>query len=324
MAKRSEKSSKGDPRLKREIVGPREGGQRLDIYMIGVFDGLSRKQAKKLIDQSKVSVNGKIEIMASHEVVPGERIEVRFDPPEEKKKPPVIKLLYRDEHFLAVDKPSSIPSGVTMDPGRLTAELLAKKAFGAKLKLLHRLDRDTTGVLLFGINDEATRSILEEFRKRMVDKTYFAIVSGKPPEKFDDVRHIKEVPGGRVASVASGGMRTETSFTTLAVANGCALVECRPKTGRMHQIRLQLSARGFPILGDALYGGAPRVRIGEEELEIPRQMLHAYKVAFNHPANGSEMEITSPIPEDFERIAKALFGVVSVLKKSKSRKVSAE
>ncbi|TLN07185.1 RluA family pseudouridine synthase [bacterium] len=303
------KKNEGGAKVLKSVSGARAAGVRLDLYMIGAFDSLSRKQAKKLLDGKKVSLNGKIEMMASRIVNAGDRVEVRIDPPREAPVPPQkLDTLFKDEHLLAVLKPPFIPSGETKDPGRLTAEVLAKKAHGAGLKLLHRLDRDTTGVLLFGLTGESSAAVLAEFKKREVKKTYLAIVAGKPPQTFEDSRHLKEIPGGKVATVMSGGLRAFTTFTTLAAAKGCALIEARPETGRMHQIRAQLSARGYPLLGDSLYGGAPRVRLGEEEIEVPRQMLHAWKLSFVHPATGLEVEIVAPVPEDFRELTKTLFG----------------
>jgi 23S rRNA pseudouridine1911/1915/1917 synthase len=303
----------------RATTDRRDNGTRLDLFLIKAVSDLSRKRAKRLIDEHRVSVNGKIEAMASRLLKEGERVEVRF--PEEsaasgkaKAEAPKVGILYRDAHFVAVDKGPGLPSGPTRDPGRRHAQTAAEETTGQRLTLLHRIDRDTTGILLLARTKAFAEELLDAFKTRRVEKTYLAIVSGRTPESFEDVCHLKEVAGGRVAVVQSGGMRAETAFRTLAVSHlpgeGHSLVEAHPHTGRMHQIRAQLSRRGYPILGDSLYGGSPAVRVKAGELAVPRQMLHARRIAFVHPATGQRMEIESPIPEDFYKIMEALFGAV--------------
>ena len=192
-------------------------------------------------------------------------------------------MIYRDETILAVNKTAGLPSGPTKDPRRPHAQALVEAAAGERLTLLHRLDRDTTGVLLFARTPEAAERMLAAFRGREVEKVYLALVSGRTQPAFEDVCHLREAPGSRVEVVRSGGMRAETSFRTLAFAEGHSLVEARPRTGRMHQIRVQLARLGHPIVGDALYGGAAAIRVGGREVAVPRQMLHALRVGFPHP-----------------------------------------
>lgn len=287
-------------------VEARGAGARLDLWMVGAFPDMSRKRAKKLIDSGAVSINGRIEKMASRAVALGEKIEYADEQKPAAEMPVKLRAIYSDEWLIAIDKPPGLVSGPTKDVDRPHAEKLAKRQFGNELTLLHRLDRDTSGVLLFGRTKGANAALLEAFKKREVEKRYLAVCAGKTRAEFSDACHLKEVGGSRVVIVNSGGMRAETDFTTLATAGGWSLVEARPKTGRMHQIRAQLANLGHPIVGDGVYGGAAVV--GESGLRAARQMLHAWRIAFAHPEHGGRVEIVCPPPEDFREVAEALFG----------------
>jgi 23S rRNA pseudouridine1911/1915/1917 synthase len=316
------------------VAARSDAGTRLDLFMVAAARDMSRKKAKKLIDTRRVSVNGRIEGMASRALKGGERIEVRL-PDEQKVETPKVTVFHEEPAFIAVAKSPGIPSGPTIDPKRLHAQKVAENTLGERLTLLHRIDRDTSGLLLMARDKGFAEALLTAFRTREVEKRYLAIVSGRTPPKFDDVCHLKEVQGGKVAVVKSGGMKAETSFETLAFAGGASLVLAKPRTGRMHQLRAQLSRKGFPILGDSLYGGSasvslddgggggggggknrPRVRgrakakpvkTSTQKVTVDRQMLHAWKIAFTHPETGERMELCCPPPEDFVQAVKAIF-----------------
>ena len=286
------------------VVGRREGGLRLDLFLVGALEGVSRKQAKRLVDSRRVSVDGRLEPMASRLLRAGEHVRVLRPSAVPEARASALDVLFRDEHCLAVDKPAGIPSGPTRDPGRVHAALLAERALGAPLTLLHRLDKDTSGVLLLGRSREFSRALLEDFRQRRVEKVYLALVQGTPRERFEVVSHLKEAAGDRILTVRSGGVRAETAFRVLARAKGYALVEARPRTGRTHQIRVHLAGEGCPIVGDARYGGCAEVG----GRPVPRQMLHARTVCFRDPASGVEVRVEAPLPEDFLAAARAAFG----------------
>jgi len=292
-----------------------DGGERLDLFMVKAFEAMSRKRAKKLIDARAVSVGGRIEHMASRKMKPGDRVEVRE--PEEESAPSAaapalerLDVLFSDAHLVAVDKPPGLVSGPTRDKRREHAERIVKRMFDGGVRLLHRLDRDTSGVLLLGRSTEATRALFDAFKKRRVDKLYLAIAAGRTEPEFRDVCHLRELGNSRVAVVRSGGVKAETQFTTVLSDKKFSLVAARPKTGRMHQIRAQLARLGHPIAGDALYGGAHAVGGGEGKhgLTVARQMLHSWRTGFVHPVTGEQLEITSPLPEDFKAVLTAIFG----------------
>jgi 23S rRNA pseudouridine1911/1915/1917 synthase len=201
-------------------------------------------------------------------------------------------------------KPAGIPSGPTRDAARIHAATLAEEVTGRSLTLLHRLDKDTSGVLLFAKTRVFAAALLKAFRDREVGKTYLALVPGRPQGTFEVSCHLREGEGGRMLVVRSGGMKAETTFRTLAAKAGYALVEARPKTGRTHQIRVHLAQADHPILGDSTYGGAAEV--GDEP--VLRHMLHAWALEFQHPNLGTRVRVEAPPPEDFRQLAEALLG----------------
>ncbi|GAB4257401.1 RluA family pseudouridine synthase [Deferrisoma sp.] len=278
-------------------------GQRLDRLVAEALPGTSRRQAKRWIDGRRVWVNGRVEIMASRVLRGGERVEVEPEAPPEPAEPPEIPVVWEDDRLLAVNKPPGIPSGPTRDPRRNHVEGVLAARRGSPLVLVHRLDLDTTGALLLAKTPEAGAGLARLFRERRVEKTYLALVEGEPPGTFHVVSHLREGQG-RVHVVRSGGLRAETRFETLARGGGVALVAARPRTGRMHQIRIQLAREGFPILGDPVYGGPNRVG----DLTVHRQMLHALALRFPHPATGEPLRIVAPPPEDFRAAARKLLG----------------
>lgn len=287
------------------VVEGRHAGLRLDLFLAAVFPDVSRKQAKRLIDGRRVSVDGRIEALASRVLRVGERVSAVLAPPAEAPTPPLdLPVLTEDGHFLAVLKPPGLPSGPTRDPGRLHAAALAERVAGRKLTLLHRLDKDTSGVLLLGKTPAFSAALLDAFRHRRVEKRYLALVRGRPRESFEVVSHLREGEGDRMLTVRAGGMRAETAFRVLARARDHALVEAAPRTGRTHQIRVHLTQAGCPILGDPLYGGDAAA----EGAPVPRQMLHAWTLAFVHPDTRAEVRLEAPVPRDFREVARAIFG----------------
>jgi len=309
--KRRQKPKNNQPqssgKLCRIRVDKREAGLRLDIFLTTAMPGLSRKKAKKLVDDKLVSVNGRLEHMASRVLKEKELVEAVVAVEAKKQSIKDISVLYEDDAFLAVDKPPGIPSGPTMDASRLHMEKLASDIKGVKLTLVHRLDKDTSGVLLLAKNKASAMEAAKAFKQRKVGKVYLALAKGATPPSFNSLIHLKEGEAGKMLIVKSGGFRAESSFKTLARSAGYSLVEVTPKTGRTHQIRVQLAVAGHPIIGDSLYGGEARISAGGKTAEIPRHMLHARSLTLFHPGLEKEIDITAPVPDDFIEAAKAAF-----------------
>lgn len=217
-------------------------------------------------------------------------------------------VIYQDEALLAVDKPAGLSSqGGRIDVNTLD-ELMAAfaKPSGVRPRLIHRLDRDTSGVLLAARSQPAAAYLGKAMMRRRIAKTYLAIVAPgapEPPAGTIEAALLRQDIGrdSRVSVVAEGTAEAKTALTryrTLAANATAALVELRPETGRMHQLRVHLAHIGRPIAGDARYGGA--LVLGGEA--VPRLMLHAASLTFPHPNEGVKTRISAPTPEDFKTL----------------------
>lgn len=201
-----------------------------------------------------------------------------------------IPVLYEDEHLLVVDKPARVL--VVSAPGRRGPTLvdLVGRQLGTRVHPVHRLDEDTTGVMLLA-RTEAARAVLERmFAERAIHRTYLALVSRPPSPPAGRVEsRLAEGPGGVLRSVTRGGERAVTEYRTRARRGPHALVECRLETGRRNQIRVHLAELGSVLVGDRKYGWRGPAR--------PRPLLHAWKLEFVHPMTGQRLEVTTPPPE---------------------------
>jgi 23S rRNA pseudouridine1911/1915/1917 synthase len=299
------------PQRRETLVVPSgDAGERLDLFIVRTLDGVSRKGVKRALDGGQVFVNGRAERRASLVLGGGEQIFVTLEGRAPSLPPPILSELYRDALLLAVNKPAGLPCHATGD-GRinaldLVADRLRQEAGDATAPiLLHRLDVNTTGVLLFALDPGANYALARQFAEREVSKVYLALVAGSPPESFSVTNQLKPGRRGRIQAVTSGGQTAETSFATLARGTGFALVEARPRTGRTHQIRVHLSGAGFPLLGDLLYGGPPALKIHGQILPAGRHLLHASTLSLRHPG-GAPMTLSAPLPDDFLPFCRAL------------------
>lgn len=209
-----------------------------------------------------------------------------------------VPLIFRDEYIIAVSKPPGLPSQPTLDPRRLNLfDWLKTTHQLTYLGQHHRLDRDTSGVIVFTVSEKANKGLADAFKEREAQKTYLAVVEkqSKPfpavGESFRVKNFLKRGEGkaARMRSVRSGGDVAETEFLVLGVAQDRALIQAMPKTGRMHQIRVHLSELGFPIVGDRDYGAR----------SSGRTLLHAAELVLNHPVHQTALVLKAPLPHDF-------------------------
>lgn len=212
-----------------------------------------------------------------------------------------MPVLFEDEFILAVDKPPGLPTQAGHDPRRPNLYSMLQEKRGEKLFLHHRLDKDTSGVLILGRHPKANKGLTDLFRDHRLQKTYWAITKpGKQDASQISVsNHLAPVRGSnkqlmRMVKVKSGGWKAETSLRRLEKSDRAELWEALPKTGRTHQIRVHLAGTGRPILGDFLYGG--------KSSEVPRLLLHAKSLSFQHPVTGADLLIEAPIPKDFSAL----------------------
>ena len=284
-------------------IGPGEAGQRLATFLrlrLGPDAGLAA--VKRSLERGRCTVNGRIRTFGSYRLKAGDRV-VFSGRLIEKRPPLTIRercVLFRDDYLLIYDKPAGYPCAPTDDPARpsLLSALEAHSGAGG-LVLVHRLDRDTSGAMLFARDQDTARAVEGLFRRRAVRKLYEAIVDGVlRREEGQVVSNLKKAGGtpGRWASVREGGRRAETAWRVLERLGRATLLGLEPRTGRTHQLRVHLSEMGHPILGDALYGRKFRC-----DLRPERHLLHARRIEFEHPVSGRKVSATAPRPADFKR-----------------------
>lgn len=298
-------------------------GQRLDRCLSQLHPDWTRSRARRLIDEQRVRVNGGPAKPAAI-MSPGDLIEVEEPPPrpaDVAAQDIPLSVVYEDEHLLVVDKPAGLvihPAAGNPD-GTLVNALLHHcrdlSGIGGVERpgIVHRLDRDTTGLLVVAKHDRAHLALSLAFRRRNVAKTYLAICYGVPRERTGVVeapiaRHPKE---RQRMAVVTTGRPSRTLWEVRETLQGTALLACRLVTGRTHQIRVHLAHVGHALVGDPLYGGRqwrtlPDPRLLAACRDFPRQALHSWRLTFDHPISGAEVSFEAPLPPDLVELLAAL------------------
>ena len=288
-------------------VEPGDAGERIDRF-IAARGGISRGEARRALDAGSVFLEGRRCKVAGRLVWPGQRVMVNLEEGGRAAALPApldrARLVYADADLVAVDKPAGVPAQPTLTTDRGTLPELVAALLGAPVTIVHRLDRETSGVTVLARTKGAAATLSEAFRAGTPEKTYLALCARTPapPEGRIDAPLGKDPARAGLRRVDPRGDAAATRYRTLRAGPGGALVEARPETGRTHQIRVHLAHLGAPLLGDARYGG-PR-RVGE--LAIPRVMLHAIRLELAHPTTGARMAFEAPVPEDFAAVERAL------------------
>lgn len=296
-----------------------EENQRLDKFLSSKL-GLSRSKVQKFIHSGNVKVNQKTVEIPHHKVKTTEIIEVQISPSSphnfEAENIP-LDVIYEDKHLLIINK----PSGLTVHPagekktGTLVNALLnhcgeeiLKIGGNDRGGLVHRLDKDTSGVMIIAKTNTTHTEISHQFKQREIEKTYIALVWGIIEEDEGEINTPigRSIGDRRKMSVFSAKPReSTTSFRVQERFNDFTLLELKPKTGRTHQIRIHLASIGHPVIGDAIYGGKKRIpssSLNNIENRIKRQFLHAHKLKFYHPELKKFMEFQVPLPEDMQYV----------------------
>ena len=292
------------------LVSPADAHGRLDRF-IAERGGISRGAARRALEAGGVFLDGRRCKVASRGLHPGQRVEVNLEEGGRAAEAPApldrARLLYADEHLAAVDKPAGVPAQPTLTTDRGTLPELVAALLGGEVTLVHRLDRETSGVTVFARTRAAAAALAEAFRTGTPEKTYLALTARAPapPEGRLEAALGKDPARPGLRRLTPAGEPAATRYRTLAVGPGGALVEARPETGRTHQIRVHLAHLGAPLLGDARYGG-PR-RVGE--VEVSRVMLHARRLELAHPVTGAPLAFEAPVPDDLRAVARALVQV---------------
>ncbi|MEM6673487.1 MAG: RluA family pseudouridine synthase [Planctomycetota bacterium] len=302
--------------IDRFVVPDTMDGERLDRALEALVDGYSRSQLQKLVRRGRVRVAGKEVHRSNGYVAVGDEIEIEHERVGDL--PPVadeVKILTEDESILVVVKPSGM---LTHAADRATGTNLASlldQQYGPlptsrgedRPGIVHRLDRETSGVLVIARTEKAMAHLRDQFRAQTVEKDYVAIVSGHPSGRFQIYAPIGPVPGkpDRQMIDHTDGKDAVTDVNVIQTYLSHSLLALRIQTGRRHQIRVHLAERGFPVVGDPMYGTKRQVPlpIGESRLA-----LHSHRIAFEHPATGERVEFESALPEEMESAISELEG----------------
>jgi 23S rRNA pseudouridine1911/1915/1917 synthase len=298
-------TSPADPAPVRLVVGPELAGRRLDAALGALEEIGSRAEAQRLIDAGRVLVDGAPR-PKRHRLAEGETVEARPVPPAPSELVPEalpLTVRYEDEYLLVVDK----PAGVVTHPsaghaaGTLVHGLLARQIAGGgdptRPGIVHRLDRDTSGLLVVARSERVHRRLQRMLRDRRIDRRYLVLVHGAAPPALTIDRPIgrDRRVRTRMSVAAPDGREAVTHLRRLEELGRFTLLEARLETGRTHQIRVHLESVGHPVVGDRVYGRR------EETLGLDRQFLHAARLAFAHPETGEPVEVESPLPDDLQR-----------------------
>lgn len=269
-------------------------------WLLTALSPMSRTRVKELLGRGHVQVNGGTVTQFDHPLKPGDRVELSKSA-SPRKRDPNDAIVYEDDAVIVIDKPAGLLSVATekekLDTAfaRLSAHLEERRA--GRPFVVHRLDRDTSGLLLFARTPEVRDQLQAAWEK--VEKRYLAVVEGTPQPAEGTVRNfLLEGRDLRVRVVAQGGGEAKLAvsrYRVLHSVNGLSLVEVVLETGRKHQIRVHLAGLGCPVAGDKLYGARTD--------PAKRLALHAWKLAFDHPASGKRVELEAKLPGELKRLA---------------------
>ncbi len=304
-------------------LGPAHAGWRLDRALAAAVPALSRERLKALIRSGAVETQGKAVRDPATKVHGGESLRVEVPEPKPAHNAPQdipLKITFEDEHLLVVDKPAGLvvhPAAGNFD-GTLVNALLhhcggSLSGIGgvARPGIVHRIDKDTSGLLVVAKTDVAHEGLAKQFAAHSIDRRYLAIVSGVPKtsEGTVDAPLARSAANRKKIAVVEGsrGKRAVTYWTRRTVFNDAALVECRLETGRTHQVRVHMASIGHPLIGDPVYGRAGKSH-GKmlKDLDFHRQALHAAELGFTHPVTKRRLSFSSPMPPDMQELLSAL------------------
>ena len=295
---------------KKHTFRVKENWERIDHYLTDALQSLSRSRIEKLILNRQVTLNGAVVIRKSQELIPGDRVVVEIVSEEKSVFLPSrpLQKLFEDEWLLVIDK----PSGLTVHPGagekqetvldifRFHYPQINEMADQERPGIVHRLDKDTSGVLILAKSEEALEKMQGLFQEREMQKTYLALVRGRLRFRNGTIdlplgRSLKHRARFEVVNEDRADRREAvTDFSVIRAFEKFSYVRLMPHTGRTHQLRVHLAHFGNPVLGDILYGN-------RKQLELPRLGLHAYRIEFIHPFTGNGVRVTSPLPADLRR-----------------------
>jgi 23S rRNA pseudouridine1911/1915/1917 synthase len=310
----------------RWVVPDEEHKERLDRFLLKRLTWRSRTSLVELIQAGKVTCAGVTVTRKAHKVLGGESVELAVPPPNEQVRHEAIgrqldeAILFDDPDVVALAK----PAGLVVHPvGRIRVNTLIqglhwlyqhgpRSSDGAVPRICHRLDRDTSGVLLLAKNQEARSRLQTSFERRTVKKRYLAVVRGGPAQDEGTIELAigpdEEAEIELMMTTRPDGAPSKTDYRVLERFEGASLVEFAIHTGRQHQIRVHARALGCPVLCDPLYGEGALAWPADERPVISRQALHAARLALPHPTSGEELALEAPLPADMQALLERLRG----------------
>ena len=299
-------------------VGEESAGSRADVFVSAVA-GVTRSAAQKLIEDGLVTLGG-APVAKNRKLVPGDTVEVAFPEVKELEVEPEdipLDVVYEDDDIIIINKPAGMV--VHPAPGHESGTLVSALLYHCRGSLssingvmrpgiVHRIDRDTTGLIAVAKNDAAHLSLSEQLKDHTMRREYIAIVVGRLPESGTVDCAISRHPTDRKKMAPSrpgdpAARSAVTHYETLETEGGFSLVLCRLETGRTHQIRVHMASVGHPVLGDPVYGGDGTLFERRHPALFTGQMLHAKSLTLIHPSTGEEITFSAPVPENFAKCA---------------------
>ena len=292
-------------------IDPKHAGKRLDL-LVSELSGLTRSQIQRLVEKGLLTVNGD-QSKANYKVHAKDVVHFSAVEDSEELLPEDLHLevLYSDDFLIVVNKPAGMvvyPAaghniGTLMNAIAFHAKKLASIGSPLRPGVVHRLDKDTSGVMVIALEDRAYYDLVEQFRERTINRRYQSIIYGNPKEDGGEISlRIGRSESDR-KKMSTNSRRGKEAFTTWKVIerfHGATLIEAKLGTGRTHQIRVHFAAINHPVLGDKTYGSKTSIDLGRRKIIFPRQMLHAGLLGFTHPISKEYLEFRTPMPADME------------------------
>lgn len=314
------------------VVSAEQQGRRIDLFLSELIPELSRSHIQKLIREGQVRVNGVI-VKPSYEARMGDSVLADIPEPDPDAalipEPMPLAVLYEDEDLIVINKPPGlvVHPGAGHSEGTLVHGLLAHSprlaVQGSPLRpgIVHRLDKDTSGALVIAKSERAYLDLIKQFKEHGVKKEYLALVHGSPARREGEIRTLlgrHPTDRKKICVLTSGGREAVSHWMVIKNWRDASLLRVDIETGRTHQIRVHLSYINHPVIGDETYGGGARrakmVKSGAIRallLTARRQMLHARRLEFRHPARGEAIVAIAPLPDDFRQIEDGLDAILS-------------
>ena len=298
--------------MKKIYIDEADVGKRIDAYLAENTE-FSRANVQRLIENENIKVNEK-KVKVSYKIQKDDEILIEYEEPKEislKAQDIPVDVLYEDDDIIVINKPKGMvvhPANGNPDGTLVNAVMAICKdslsGIGGEIRpgIVHRLDKDTSGVIIVAKNDKAHINLSEQIKNHTVEKTYIALVKGfvKENEATINMPIGRSTKDRKKMAVNKNGKNAVTHFKVIERFRNYTLLEVKIETGRTHQIRVHLSEIGYPIVGDTTYSN------GKNEWGIEGQCLHAKSLRFKHPINGKEMFIEAPLPQYFEDVISEL------------------